>query len=120
MKSILSPKTYLNNSKINPYRHVALDEAESTREDPRAFYTKRSNKGLCLSVIILALGWAATFAYIYHTRTESNGLLHVYHNTPIPKEVFNPVKKIFHRDERYIGWSDEVNRNWDTLVAGNT
>lgn len=113
MKSIASPASYLDK-----YQHIALEEDSPNDEHARVIYAKRPNTGLYICVIFLALGWAATIEYFYHSRFESNGLLHVYHNTPIPKAVFNPVKKVFNRDERYIGWNDEVNQNWDRLVAG--
>lgn len=115
MNGVPNFKAFLNNK----YHQVALDEDGGKEESPRIVYTKRPNTALYLCISFLALGWAATAFYIYSTKFESNGLLHVYHNTPIPKGVFSPVKKVFNRDERYIGWSDEVNRNWDALVAGN-
>lgn len=38
--------------------------------------------------------------------------------TPLPSEVFEVRKQTFNRDNRYIGFNNEVNHNWDHLVAG--
>lgn len=117
MKSIFNTEAKLGKE----YRRLSLDDEEGNRSaSPRVIFTKQGNKTLYACILFLALGWLATCAYVYRTRFQSNGLLHVYYNTPIPKDVFKPVKKVFHRDERYVGWNDEVNRNWDRLVAGKS
>lgn len=77
-----------------------------------------SNLILLIAVAFLCLGWLTTVAFWYKTAPRNNGPLHVYSNTPIPKGVFIPVKKVFQPDERYIGGSAEVEREWDKLVAG--
>ncbi|GIZ43943.1 hypothetical protein CKM354_000715200 [Cercospora kikuchii] len=116
MKSIFNTEAKLGKE----YRRLSLDDEEGNRSaSPRVIFTKQGNRTLYACILLLALGWLATCAYVYRTRFQSNGLLHVYYNTPIPKDVFKPVKKVFHRDERYVGWNDEVNRNWDRLVAGH-
>ncbi|KAL0467405.1 hypothetical protein QR685DRAFT_556092 [Neurospora intermedia] len=78
-----------------------------------------SNLILLIAVAFLCLGWLTTVAFWYKTAPRNNGPLHVYSNTPIPKGVFIPVKKVFQPDERYIGGSAEVEREWDKLVAGH-
>lgn len=77
-----------------------------------------NNRILLIAVSFLCLGWLTTLAFWYKTTPRNNGPLHVYSNTPIPKEVFIPVKKVFQPDERYIGGTAEVEREWDKLVAG--
>jgi len=71
---------------------------------------------LCIS--ILAIGWVGTIVYNHRAPPKENGPLHLYTNTPIPKEVFKPVKVIFDKDPKYMGYSKEVNDEWDLLVAG--
>lgn len=82
----------------------------------------RSPRILLALVALLSIGWAATLIGWYKmaaaARPPDNGPLHVYHNTPIPKEVFLPVKKVFEPDERYVGGGPEVGKHWDALVAG--
>lgn len=81
---------------------------------------RRNNRILLIAVSFLCLGWLTTVAFWYKTAPRSNGPLHVYTNTPIPKEVFTPVKKVFQPDERYIGGTPDVEREWDKLVAGES
>ncbi|KKY18661.1 hypothetical protein UCDDS831_g05943 [Diplodia seriata] len=103
------------NGAVNPkheYQQVAPDEEEG-REERR----RKTSLWQYVCIATLALGWAATVAYGYQTRPRANGSLHVYTNTPIPKEVFKPVKRVFEKDERYIGDGQDVNHNWDKLVA---
>jgi len=93
------------------YKEVATnEEAQLPPRRPNS-----STLHYCI-IIFLLVGWIATVAY--YSQPSSNGPLHVYSFTPIPKEVFKPVKKIFQPDERYIGDTPEVNQNWDALVAG--
>jgi hypothetical protein len=105
---------------INPkhdYQQVSLDE-EAAKRESRYTQSKESNFKQNLCIAFLAFGWTATAAYGYYTRPRENGPLHVYTNTPIPKEVFNPVKRIFGPDERYVGDGSDVNHYWDKLVTG--
>jgi hypothetical protein len=69
-------------------------------------------------IIFLSMGWIATLLYIYVHEPQYNGTLRVYSQSPIPKEVFTPVKRIFEPEERFVGDGINVTRNWDTLVAG--
>lgn len=71
----------------------------------------------CL-VLFLSVGWAVTAVSFWKSMKSSDGPLHVYTFTPIPKDVFEPVKKVFQPDDRYIGNSMEVDHHWDALVAG--
>ncbi|KAK0608984.1 Oxidase ustYa [Lasiodiplodia hormozganensis] len=105
------------------YQKVALDEeaAQSSQDEPRV---ARPTSWHYICIFVLALGWAATAAHDYRTQAiehEENEsiLLHVYSHTPIPREVFNPVKKVFDKDPRYMGDGPEVNHYWDKLVAGH-
>lgn len=101
------------------YQQIAADE-EAGHEQPRI---SRPTIWHYICIFVLALGWAATAVHNYrtqpveHEESEST-MLHVYHNTPIPREVFNPVKKVFDKDPRYMGDGPEVNHYWDKLVAG--
>ncbi|KAK3313637.1 hypothetical protein B0H66DRAFT_484233 [Apodospora peruviana] len=82
----------------------------------------RTARILLAAVAFLSLGWAATLIGWYKTASGislDNGPLHVYQNTPIPKEVFLSVKKVFEPDERYVGGDHQANRHWDALVAGH-
>ncbi|KAL1627243.1 hypothetical protein SLS56_006482 [Neofusicoccum ribis] len=109
------------NTAINPkheYQQVALDE-EAAKEGSRIIQTRKTSIWQYVCIAVLALGWASTVAYGYHTRPRANGSLHVYTNTPIPKEVFSPVKRVFEPDQRYIGDGPDVNGHWDRLVAGH-
>lgn len=71
-----------------------------------------------LCIAILAIGWVGTIVYNHRAPPKENGPLHLYTNTPIPKEVFKPVKVIFDKDPKYMGYSKEVNDEWNLLVAG--
>ncbi|KAH7028213.1 uncharacterized protein B0I36DRAFT_205408, partial [Microdochium trichocladiopsis] len=43
----------------------------------------------------------------------------MYANTPIPQEVFKPVKKVFDKDDKYVGGGRQADIAWDALVAGH-
>ncbi|KAM7215687.1 protein of unknown function (DUF3328) domain containing protein [Rhypophila decipiens] len=116
-----------------PVHPVGDDEAAADDEKTSTIILERRNKQqhlrtqrILLAIIaVLALGWAATLISWSRWQAYSgpnhldNGPLHVYTNTPIPKEVFLPVKKVFEPDERYIGGGPEVEKHWDALVAGH-
>lgn len=69
-------------------------------------------------IIFLSMGWIATLLSIYIREPQHNGTLRVYSQSPIPKEVFTPVKRIFEPEERFVGDGINVTQSWDTLVAG--
>ena len=99
---------------LSPSDHEGVDDHE---RQPRI---RRSWLSWSASMIcVLSMGWLATVVAWYHSHSiSSNGPLHVYTNTPIPKEVFKPVKRVFEPDERYVGGGSEVEAMWDQLVAG--
>ncbi|KAI8626508.1 hypothetical protein F5Y19DRAFT_218600 [Xylariaceae sp. FL1651] len=70
-------------------------------------------------IAVLSVGWLGTAVAWRQSRTWTNGPLHVYTNTPIPKAVFQPVKKVFKDDERYKGGTPEADAAWDALVAAH-
>ena len=98
---------------LPPSEHDGIVDHER-KPGNRTNWLSWSTAAICL----LSLGWLATGVAWYHYRPSSNGPLHVHTNTPIPKEVFKPVKRIFEPDERYVGGGDEVETMWDQLVAG--
>ena len=107
--------------KISAPRYEPLPPSEQegiadhdTQQKSRSRWLSWSSAVIC----VLSLGWLATVVTWYHSHPSSNGPLHVYTNTPIPKEVFKPVKRIFEPDERYVGGGHEVEMMWDKLVAG--
>ena len=91
------------------YEQVPDDENLQVKVHPR--------KGSLLQIIlifILSGGWA--ISSIYYWKSLSSPKLTL---GPIPRDVLEPrIKKIFNKDERYIGPSMEANRHWDALVAG--
>ena len=97
--------------KVSEEEDIGLDDLERPP-------TNKSSKRLYAIICALALGWTLTTAYSYLNRPADNGPLHVYTRTPIPKEVFSPVKKVFDVDPRYVGDGVEINHAWDKLVAG--
>lgn len=97
--------------KVSEEEDICLDDHERPP-------TNKSSKRLYAIICVLALGWTLTLTYSYLNRPEDNGPLHVYTRTPIPKEVFSPVKKVFDVDPRYVGDGVEINYAWDKLVAG--
>ncbi|KAK3681698.1 hypothetical protein B0T22DRAFT_300091 [Podospora appendiculata] len=107
------------------YGPVHSDEEEEVLDNPSPARTTtgasdRYARILLVVVTLLSLGWATTLVCWYKaTSPQDNGPLHVYHNTPIPREVFVPVKKVFEPDERYVGGGPEVEKHWDQLVAGH-
>lgn len=116
------------------YGPVRSDDSSSqekgTTHTPTVVVESRTSKILIIACSLLCLGWATTLVCWYTTSTHSNGdsltksmadngPLHVYHNTPIPKEVFIPVKKVFEVEEKYVGGGPEVEKEWDKLVAGH-
>ncbi|KAL1617124.1 hypothetical protein SLS56_011127 [Neofusicoccum ribis] len=103
---------------LQRYNKLPHNEAESEGGGPVRWHTNRPARWPYAAIAFLTLGWAFTAAYAYRSRTLETGLLHAYRNTPIPKEVFQPVKKVFMPDQRYIGQGPEVEAAWDSLVAG--
>jgi hypothetical protein len=97
--------------KVSEEEDIGLDDHERPP-------TNKSSKRLYAIICALALGWTLTIAYSYLNHPADNGPLHVYTRTPIPKEVFSPVKKVFDVDPRYVGDGVEINHAWDKLVAG--
>jgi hypothetical protein len=82
----------------------------------------RASRRYCLAIlriaffIILSAGWVLYLVSRFHAPIIPSYARPP--NTPLPSEVFEVRKKTFFRDQRYIGYSDESNRNWNHLVAG--
>lgn len=79
-------------------------------------------------ILFISLGWLSTIAAWHQTisgRPRVSGPavgspLLMYANTPIPQEVFEPVRKVFDKDNKYVGASRQADIAWDALVAGKT
>ncbi|EFX06399.1 hypothetical protein CMQ_6720 [Grosmannia clavigera kw1407] len=75
------------------------------------------------TLLVLASGWIIPLlqrhSIVVHKSTTAADTWGRPDNTPLPPEVFQTVKKTFFRDERYIGTTVEVHRNWDHIVAGH-
>jgi hypothetical protein len=69
---------------------------------------------------LLSIGWVLYFLKPQQIGISSPPLASYARPslTPLPSEVFEVRKQTFNRDDRYIGFSNEVNHNWDHLVAG--
>ncbi|KAJ5547247.1 hypothetical protein N7494_004832 [Penicillium frequentans] len=77
---------------------------------------------LYILITILATGWATTAAFYWKSPAIAatiNGRIQLSTLTPIPENIFKPVRKVFQPDERYVGNSKEVDHHWDSLVAGH-
>lgn len=101
------------------YREINNNDGEDTAlpvpEDHRHW-----NLLLYIVISILATGWTTT-AVLYwksYTAPKISGKFPLGTFTPIPEDVFKPVRRVFQPDERYIGNSKEVDHHWDDLVAG--
>lgn len=68
----------------------------------------------------LSIGWVLYFFKPQQVRSSSPPPASYARPslTPLPPEVFEVRKQTFNRDDRYIGFNNEVNHNWDHLVAG--
>ncbi|KAK4209259.1 hypothetical protein QBC37DRAFT_294966 [Rhypophila decipiens] len=127
--SIRKPRDYHQlYGPVNPSGddEVAADDEKTSTimlEKSSQQHHLRKQRILLAIIAVLALGWSATLISWFQAysgpKNVDNGPLHVYTNTPIPKEVFLPVKKVFEPDERYIGGGREVEKHWDALVAGH-
>ncbi|CDM33107.1 hypothetical protein DTO013E5_5704 [Penicillium roqueforti] len=102
------------------YREINNNDGEDTAlpvpEDHRHW-----NLLLYIVISILATGWTTT-AVLYwksYTAPKISGKFPLGTFTPIPEDVFKPVRRVFQPDERYIGNSKEVDHHWDDLVAGH-
>ena len=105
-------------------REKHIGNLPTPQQSRAAIEAQSRSRNVLLGIIaVLLLGWVTTLVCWYRAASAanmSNGPLHVYQHTPIPKEVFKPVKKTFDLDERYVGFTPEVNANWDALVAGES
>lgn len=73
-----------------------------------------------VGVSILALGWVIPLLQSQQVQvSRSSNTWPTPHLSPLPREVFQTVKKTFYPDERYIGPSNETHRNWDHLVVAH-
>lgn len=98
-----------SDSKPPIYQEVPGDE------DHRLLPRRRSTNIVQYACIaFLALAWAITLGLYW--RLDHNSLR--IPRSPIPNEIYKPVRKIFQPDQRYIGPSIETNHHWDDLVAG--
>lgn len=102
------------------YREINNNDGEDTSlpvsEDHRHW-----NLLLYIVISILATGWTTTTILYWKSSAIAptfNGKFQLGTFTPIPEDVFKPVRKVFQPDERYIGNSREVDHHWDDLVAG--
>lgn len=96
-------------SKSKPvYQEIADDE-----DFPVPKYRRHVSILQYCCILFLASGWVITLVFYWHL---SNSTKTPY--TPIPREVFTRVKKVFQPDERYVGPSAETRHHWDDLVAG--
>ncbi|KAK4864572.1 hypothetical protein LT330_009567 [Penicillium expansum] len=103
------------------YREINNNDGEDTSlpvsEDHRHW-----NLLLYIVISILATGWTTTTILYWKSSAIAptfNGKFQLGTFTPIPEDVFKPVRKVFQPDERYIGNSREVDHHWDDLVAGH-
>lgn len=96
------------------------DEASPSAHPPPPPPPRRSWK-TTVPILALGLGWFAT-ALAWHQSSRSPLSLtsgfRMYTNTPIPQDVFKPVRRVFDKDERYMGGGREADAAWDALVAG--
>jgi hypothetical protein len=67
-----------------------------------------------LIIVALSSGWITTALISWRNYASS-----LPSPSPVPGDVLYPrIKKVFEKDERYVGPSLEAARNWDALVAG--
>jgi hypothetical protein len=100
------------------YQEINNDREDTSTPVPE---DRHWNLFLYIVISILAIGWATTGALYWKSSavaTTLNGKLQVTMLTPIPEDVFKPVRRVFEPDERYVGNSKEVDHHWDALVAG--
>lgn len=87
---------------------------------------RRSVNSILYYVSILLIGLGLGFTIGFYCQTNSSPTSHPIPTapatapaTPLPHDVFAPrVPKLFVPDERYVGYSHEVNENWGLLVKG--
>lgn len=102
------------------YREINNNDGEDTSVSD---LEEHRNWNLLLYVVIsiLATGWTTTTILYWKSSTIAptpNRKFQLETFTPIPEDVFEPVRKVFQPDERYVGNSREVDHHWDDLVAG--
>ncbi|KAI9833745.1 MAG: hypothetical protein M1819_003478 [Sarea resinae] len=97
---------------------ISDETSDSPSRDPEGDYglKRRRNPyryfqylGLCL----LGLGWIVAFVLILR-----HPLADPHPNSPLPRELYNTVKRTFHMDGRYVGPSEMANDYWQGLIAG--
>lgn len=102
------------------YKKLADDEHSDLNELRGSKDVSQNKSWLYICIAFLSVGWTATVIFVHLSRPVTNGPLHAYTYTPIPKEVFLPVKKVFQADEHFVGDGIEANQYWDRLVAGTS
>jgi len=99
---------------------VDLEDASSLPASPPPRPSQRRNRKTTITILVLGLGWFLTALAAWHQSraSVSSSGFRMYTNTPIPQDVFKPVRKVFDKDERYMGGGREADAAWDALVAG--
>lgn len=110
------------NTTESKYQLVSSVDSEGTQSipEPPSIQKRLLRSWKIILIFFLSLGWLVTAACWYQSRPSAEGPLHVYTNSPIPRDVFKPVKKVFQLDERYVGGTPEADVMWDKLVAGKS
>lgn len=108
-----------------PFLASFSSDHEDSLTDPEAYseYDSSKRKVECASkyfkypaLVFLSLGWlvaAGLALQPIHISTTT-----AIHTSPLPRELFQTVKRSFHMDERYVGPSESANDNWEALIAG--
>ena len=132
----LNPKTTSTSSHLSvlhkmeeskatePFLSSYSSDHEDASTDPEAYCEYDSSKRKVRfpwkyfkypGLVFLSLGWLVAAGLALQP-------VHMYttaiHNSPLPRELFQTVKRSFHMDERYVGPSESANDNWEALIAG--
>lgn len=91
-------------------------------EDHPILRKRRSVNPILYYISILFVGLGLGFTIGFYGQAKDSSTPHPMPTTPtvpIPHDVFAPrVPKLFVPDERYVGYSNEVDANWKLLVRG--
>ncbi|PCG89623.1 Protein of unknown function DUF3328 [Penicillium occitanis (nom. inval.)] len=106
-----------------PFLASYSSDHEDASTDPEAYCEYDSSKRKVRfpwkyfkypGMVFLSLGWLVAAGVALQP-------VHIYttaiHNSPLPRELFQTVKRSFHMDERYVGPSESANDNWEALIA---